>query len=99
LKKYIFFCKFFEKHSRKTGTIFNLYFFPIFTEIMNPQITQTAPQRPVVSAGAKRMLSATLAATLSHNQRNLASNARNKNPNKLTDAERSALSSVNPMKN
>lgn len=57
---------------------------------MNPQTSQ----RPVVSAGAKRMLSATLAATLSHNQRNLASNARNKHPDKLTMAEKSALNST-----
>lgn len=81
----------------KTGIIFNTFFFSIFTEIMNPQITTS--QRPLVSAGAKRMLAATLASTLSHNQRNLASNARNKNPEKLTEAERSALSTVKPMKN
>lgn len=52
------------------------------------------PIKPVVSTGAKRMLSSVLTSSLAHNKRNLAHGAKNKNPEKLTVAEKEALEYV-----
>ena len=52
------------------------------------------PIKPVVSLGAKRMLSSVLTSSLAHNKRNLAHGAKNKNPEKLTVAEKEALEYV-----
>jgi hypothetical protein len=52
------------------------------------------PIKPVVSMGAKRMLSSVLTSSLAHNKRNLAHGAKNKNPQKLTVAEKEALEYV-----
>jgi len=47
--------------------------------------------KKVISSAGKQMLSFVMASTLSHNRKNLIENARNKNPEKRTYAEREAL--------
>ena len=58
------------------------------TETMNSRI-QNQPNG--VSEGGKRMLATTLRAVMSFNQRNIAENAKTKNPKKWTIQEREAL--------
>lgn len=48
-------------------------------------------QTKVVSHAGKRMLSFALSSAVSHNRKNLAHSAKNKNPDKLTIAEKEAL--------
>jgi len=63
----------------KTNSFFILYF---------PQMDS---QTKVVSHAGKRMLSFALSSAVSHNRKNLAHSAKNKNPDKLTIAEKEAL--------
>jgi hypothetical protein len=52
-------------------------------------------QTKVVSSAGKRMLSFALSSAVSHNKKKLAHGAKNKNPRKLTVAEKEALQTVN----
>jgi hypothetical protein len=50
-----------------------------------------------VSEGGKRMLATTLRAMMAHNERNIAENAKTKDPKKHTAAEKEALTRIKNM--
>lgn len=75
-----------------------LFYFPLFeikTNIIPPttdnQNTDMDSQTKVVSSAGKRMLSFALSSAVSHNRKNLAHRSKNKNPSKLTVAEKEAV--------
>jgi len=51
-------------------------------------------KRCSVSEGGKRMLATTLRAMMAHNEKNIADNAKTKDPKKQTAAEKEALARI-----
>lgn len=100
VKKNDGFFNFLAKNSRLLCIrLFYFHFFEIKTNKIPPptdnQNTDMDSQTKVVSSAGKRMLSFALSSAVSHNKKNLAHGAKQKNPSKFTVAEKEALQTFN----
>ena len=82
---------FFLQNFRPAAFLFPFFEIKTNSFFIFPQMDS---QTKVVSHAGKRMLSFALSSAVSHNRKNLAHRAKNKNPDKLTVAEKEALQAI-----